>query len=401
MTYPLLTDTDISGKRVLLRAGCDLPIADGKVTDPSRIDALVPTMKYILDQGAKLIIMAHQGRPKGQVVPEMSQEPIVSVLQDRLGCTVHFSTTSSGPEAKKKAEELGEGEVLLLENLRFDPREKSKDSTERDAFGKELADLADVYVNDAFTNSHRDHASMTSTPKYLPSFMGLSLEQEVQNLTSVIEGQKRPLVLIISGVKMETKVPVIERFLQEGDDVLLGGGIANTFLAATGHSVHASKYEDEYAEKAKAMLEESVSDDCADIHVPQDVVTATELYEDAETNVVSADAIEEGTAIFDIGPETRNDYIAAIEKAEMVIWNGPIGVHEFAAFAEGTKAISQAVTAATARGATTILGGGDTIDFHNRYNLPLDAYTFVSMGGGAMLEFISGKKLPALEALKE
>ncbi|MDD5751406.1 MAG: phosphoglycerate kinase, partial [Candidatus Peribacteraceae bacterium] len=241
MKYALLKDAKLKSKKVLLRAGFDVPMEGGKVTDTSRIEAILPTMKAILKGGAALIIMAHQDRPKGVRVPDMSQKPLVPVLEKLLKVNIAFADSCRGPETKKMADALKPGEVLLLENLRYEKDENSKVPAERDAFAKELASLADIYVNDAFPNCHRDHASMTGVPKLLPSFMGLGLEQEVTHLSKAVDDPRHPLTLIVSGAKIETKVPVIEFFLNKGDDVLLGGCIANTFIAARGFEVGASQ----------------------------------------------------------------------------------------------------------------------------------------------------------------
>ncbi len=398
MTYPKLQDADIKGKRVLLRAGFDVPIEDGKVVDRTRIEAMLPSMKYILDQGAALVILAHQARPKGKVVPEMSQKPVVPVLDELLELSVKFAESCTGPETKKMAEELKTGEVLLLENVRFDPREKIE-KDKKDELGKELSELADV--NDAFTNCHRDHASMTGVPKFIPSFMGLQVEQEVKYLGKVSEDPERPVVLIISGAKMETKVPVIEQFLDKGDDVLVGGCIANTFIAARGFDVGASKYEDEWVEKAQEIMLESEKEENAMVHVPRDVVVGTELSEEAEKLDLPVENVTGDMAIYDIGKVSIKRYEEIIEKAGMIIWNGPLGVYEYNRFSHGSKRIAEAVIKAAKSGTTAILGGGDTIDLHNRYDYSMDDYTFVSTAGGAMLDMIAGKKLPALEVLGE
>ncbi len=392
-TYPTLSEADLSGKRVLLRAGFDLPIEDGVVTDITRVEALVPTMKYILEHGASLILMSHQGRPKGKVNLEFSQRPLIPVLEKLLGTTVHFALMSTGGETHAQAMNLKAGEVLLLENLRFDPREELND----EAFAAQLASLGDIYVNDAFTNCHRAHASMIGIPRLLPSYMGLQLEQEVSNLSKVTDNPARPLALIISGAKMETKIPVIEFFLNKGDDILLGGAMANTFIAAEGHPVGSSLFEADYGDSARAMTGQT---DGAHIHVPTDVVVATAMTQDAPSSTVSVDTIPADQAIYDIGDKTVDAYIEAIDKAASIVWNGPLGVYEIEQFSKASLRIAHAVAKATKRGAVTIIGGGDTIDLHTKYNLPLNAYTFVSTGGGAMLEFVSGQELPALTALR-
>lgn len=397
LPYPLLKDAPLVGKKVLLRAGFDVPIENGKVVDASRIDALVPTMKAILDARAALIVMAHQGRPKDKPDPAFSQKPLVPVLEALLKTKVIFADSCTGDSAKKAAEALKPGEVLLLENLRFDSREKKNDP----ALAKELAGLADLYVNDAFTNCHRAHASMVGVPRLLPAFMGLQLEQEVAHLSAVTHAPEHPVTLIISGAKMETKIPVIEHFLDFGDDVLLGGCIANTFIAARGFDVARSRYEEQWVEKCQELMLEADTEEKAEIHLPRDAVVATEAVEKAEKLCLPIEDIEGDMAIFDIGKVTVERYIAVLQHSKTIIWNGPLGLTEINRFSHATKRIAEALAKAKKRGATVVLGGGDTIDFHTRYGYPIDAYTYVSTGGGAMLEFIGGKELPALAALRK
>jgi len=390
-----LSQAALKGKRVLLRAGFDVPMENGKVADTSRIEAIVPTMKHILSSGASLIIMAHQGRPSGKPDLAFSQKPLVPVLKKLLGADVQFAERCVGEETQKTAAALKPGQVLLLENLRFEEGEKKNDP----ALAKDLASLADLYVNDAFTNCHRAHASMVGVPKHLPSYMGLQLAAEVAHLTKVNEHPTHPVVLIISGAKMETKVPVIEHFLSKGDDILLGGCIANTFIAARGFDVGESKYEAQFTEKAQEIMLESEKPAHAVVHVPRDVVVASDPLGQAEKANLPVEDISGDMKIFDIGKVTVERYISVIEKAETVIWNGPLGLYESNRFSHATKRIAEAVAAAAKRGAVAIVGGGDTIDFHVRYHYPLNAYTFVSTGGGAMLEMIAGQPMPALEAL--
>ena len=394
--YRTLDQVDLTGKRVLLRAGFDVPMEHGKVIDRSRIEAIVSTMRYILNHGASLIILAHQGRPKGEVVPAMSQKPLLPILKKLLDASVDFADSCSGVETLKKARSLKPGQVLLLENVRFDPREKEKKDV---SLAEEFAQMADIYVNDAFPNCHRSHVSMVETAKRLPSYMGLQLEQEVEHLSSVLDNPRRPMILIISGAKMETKIPIIEHFLDKGDEILLGGTIANTFIAARGFDIGQSKYETGFMEKARELMLEGDKEKKADIHVPRDAVVASDPQAKTCLDLPLED-IEGDMAIFDIGKITAKRYIESITKAGMVIWNGPLGMYEEKQFAEGSKAIAKAIAKETKkRGMISIIGGGDTIDVHTRYNLPLDAYTFASTGGGAMLEFVSGKSLPALEPL--
>lgn len=395
--YPSLRSADLAGKRVLLRAGFDVTIANGVVEDATRIEALVPTMQHILSSGAALVIASHQGRPKGKVDMEFTQKPLVPVLEKLLGKNVAFAAAPTGKEAIAAAQKLTPGDVLLLENLRFDPREEKNDKH----FAAELAHLADVYVNDAFTNCHRAHASMVELPALLPSYMGLQLEQEVKFLSMVTQDPKRPLTLIISGAKMETKVPIVEFFLSKGDDILLGGAIANTFIAARGFDVGTSKFEAEAADNARELLARSEKPGHARLHIPRDAVLASSPTETADITDLPLEDLDGDQGIFDIGGRTVEQYADIIAQSGTIVWNGPMGLFEVEQFAGGTKRIAEAVAKATKAGAISIVGGGDTIDFHTRYGFPMDAYTFVSTGGGAMLEFVSGKALPALEALRK
>ena len=395
--YRLLSEAKLRNKNVLLRAGFDLPMEKGKVTDISRVLAIKKTMQHILDAGAVLIIMAHQGRPKDTPDPSFSQKPIVSVLKKVLKTRVHFASDCVGPEAVSAVAKAKPGEVVLLENLRFHPEEKKNDP----AFAKKLASLADVYVNDAFTNCHRDHASMVGVPKLLPSFMGFALADDVKYLGMVLHKTKHPLTLIVAGSKMETKVPVIERFLTVGDHILVGGCIANTLIAARGFDVGSSKYDEKGLELAQELMLESQKKKRAEIVVPRDAVVASELSEKAVKIDLPVEDIVGDMSIFDIGKVTLKRYIEIVESSKMIVWNGPLGVYEYNRFSHATKRIAEAIVRATKRGAISIIGGGDTIDFHLKYKYSLRPYTYVSMGGGAMLEFISGKHFTSLKVLEK
>ena len=409
MKYPTLDQANLSGKTVLLRAGFDVPITDGEVQDTARIDAVADTMKKIREEGAALVIMAHQGRPtprrrgyegqEGERNLEMSQKPLVPVLEKILGVPVQFADHCYDEKTKLQAHNLQPGEVLLLENLRYEAAEKSKDSSERDAMGKALADLADIYVNDAFSNSQRDHASMTSVPKYIPGFLGLNIQKELEGLAHVTENPKGPVTLIISGAKIETKVPVIKQFLDKGDNILVGGCIANTLIAARGFDVGVSKWDEDYKQLAQELMLASESEDNATIHVPRDVIVSSTPQDHAVKVDIPVEDIEGDMGIFDIGAVTIERYKEIIAASGTIVWNGPLGLYEINSFSHASKRLAEAIVEATRNGATSIVGGGDTLDFHERYDYDLDEYTFVSTAGGAMLDYISGKKLPALEAL--
>jgi len=395
--YRLLSEAKLKGKRVLLRAGFDVPMKDGVVTDATRIEALSKTMKYILKKGAVLVIMAHQGRPKDSPDSAFSQKPLVPVLKKLLKTTVHFAPSCIGPSTEKIVAEAEPGEVVLLENLRFHAGEKKNDK----AFAAALAKLGDVYCNDAFTNCHRNHASMVGVPKLLFSTMGFNLEQEILHLSLATTKLKHPVSLIVAGAKMETKVPVIRNFLKKGDYILVGGCIANTLIAARGFDVGLSKYDEEGTELAQELMLKSEKRGNAKIIVPRDAVVASELSEKAEKIDLPLEDIGGDMSIYDIGKVTLARYIEAISKSKLIIWNGPLGVYEYNRFSHATKRIAEAVALATKKGAISLIGGGDTIDFHLKYKYKLSAYTFVSMGGGAMLEFIAGKKFDTLKVLEK
>ncbi len=396
-TYRTLKEADVSGKRVIVRAGFDVAIEEGKVMDTERIEAVIPTLKHLLSHGASVVLLSHQGRPKGKRLPEFSQKPLVPIIEKFLGKPVQFCEDCSGPKAEEAASALKPGEIVFMENLRYEAGEEANDKD----FAASLAKLGDMYVNDAFTNCHRKHASMVALAELLPSFAGLQLSKELEYLSQVLDAPKKPLVLIVSGAKMETKVPIIERFLSKGDDILLGGCIANTFIAARGFDVGTSKYEEEQTETAREYMLESEKADKANIHVPRDVVLATEATDSAQKIDLPVEDIEGDMAIFDVGKVTIERFKAVIQKAGMIVWNGPLGLYELNRFSHATKRIAEAVAEATKNGAISIIGGGDTIDFHVRYGYSLDAYTFVSTGGGAMLEYIAGKDLPALRVLEQ
>lgn len=373
MQYPTLDDADIQGKKVLLRAGFDVPIEDGKVTDTTRIDACNESIEEILTRGAKqIIIVAHQGRPKGKVDPTMTQEPVKAVLEQLLSADVTFAKTIEQVRDQS-------ARVILLENIRFEAGEKSKDESERDVLGKKLADLADVYVNDAFSNCHRNHASMTSVPKYIPGCIGRNVQREITGLREAIDDPKLPLTQIISGAKSETKVPIIQLFLDnfEGNTVLVGGCVANTLMVSAGREdMEDSKYDKDFVEEGKQLIADKR------VCIPTDVVK------------------NDNNAALDIGPLSVAAYQKVILASKTIVWNGPMGMFEEEEYAGGTKGICDAVIEAGKNGATTILGGGDTLAFLSEYGYDESSFTYVSTAGGAMLDFVSGKKLPALEVLK-
>lgn len=379
---------DLKGKRVFVRVDFNVPLDDkGNVKDDKRIKFAVPTLKYLLDNGASQLILAtHVGRPKNNE-PELKTNVEAAKLGELLG------------EAVAKADDWGEkglpkAKIVLLENLRFHAGEKSKDEAERDAFGKQMASLADVYVNEAFSNSHRKHASMTSIPKFIPGYAGFGVEKEVQAISKALSNPDKPLVAIIGGLKAD-KLPAVKFLMGVADQVQVAGALAFNLLKTRGYKVGASKVDDEgMAEMADIVKEINASDK---ILLPEDAVVADQFSESANVKEVSVDHIEDGWMALDIGPKTRAKYVKALRKAKTILWFGPIGVFEMAPFAEGTKAIGEAMASGTA---VTIVGGGDSASAVKKLGLA-DKMTLVSTGGGASLEMIEGKKLPGLAILEK
>lgn len=402
-----LADADVSGKRVLVRVDHNIELnADGKLKNDEKIQATLPTIEHLLTAGAHIILMTHVGRPKGKADPKLSTVHVAKHLGTLLPkVTVMHITQTVGPEAQEAAKNLAEGSILYLENVRFHSGEEGSPD-EQKALGKDMASLGEVFVNEAFASCHEyEEASTCAVARLLPSFGGLHLQREVSMLSSALHEPTHPVVLILSGAKMETKIPVIERFLTKGDHILLGGCIANTFIAARGFNIGKSKYEEEHLAKAQETVRESEKEGRATIHVPGDAIVAAEPKDGTDETCVPVQSISSQQGIFDIGTATVAKYREIIASAKTIVWNGPLGLYEVDRFSHASGHIADAIAQATkgspgSPGATSIIGGGDTIDFHIRYKHPLDAYTFVSTGGGAMLEFIGGKELPAIEALR-
>lgn len=393
---------DLKGKTVLARIDHNVePDPQGKLKNDEKIRTTLPTLRLLLAKNPRLILLTHVGRPKGNVTPELSTRAIASHLRTLLpDVTIRHVGRSSGKEVTEHAKGLEPGEILYLENVRFDPREEGS-AKEQEVFGKELASLAEIYVNEAFASLHSyEEASTCAAARKRPAYAGLRLIEEVSQLSSVLEDPKRPLVVIISGKKIKTKIPVIRRFLEIADHVLLGGCIANTFIAARGFDVGVSVYEPEHVESAREIMLESEKEGKAKIHVPRDVVVSTEDSEDAAKLDLPLEDVEGDMKIQDVGKVTVKRYLEIVEKAGTIVWNGPLGRYEYNRFSHGTKRLSEAVRAAGESGARTIVGGGDTLDFHRLYKKPLDCYSFVSTGGGAMLEFLENPGMPALKPLR-
>lgn len=388
-----IDDVDVLGKRVICRVDFNVPIKDGVVTDDTRIRAALPTIEKLVNDGGKVILMSHRGRPSGAgFEEEFSLRPAALRLAELLGKPVAFATDTVDEDAQAKAAALQNGDVLLLENLRFDKREKKNDPD----FAQQLADLADIYVNDAFGTAHRAHASTAGIASLLPAYAGYLMQKEVGTLTGMLDNPRRPFVAILGGSKVSDKIKVIDALMDKCDTLIIGGGMCFTFLLAEGKSVGTSLKEEDWVERAAEMLKKA-ADKGVQLLLPVDVVAASKFAEDAEIATVSVDAIPDDMMGLDIGPETAKLYADAIASAETVFWNGPMGVFEMKPFEAGTLAVAQAV--ADNSHADTIIGGGDSVAAVNKFNLA-DAMTFISTGGGASMELVQGEALPGVEALK-
>ena len=389
---------DFKGRKALVRVDLNVPLdAHFNVTDDNRTKAIVPTVKKILNDGGSVILMSHLGRPKGKVVPALSLKPVAKHLEGLLGVPVQFATDCIGADAQAKAAALKPGEVLLLENLRFHPEEEKGD----EAFSKALSTLGDVYVNDAFGTAHRAHASTTIVAKYFPDakLFGYLIAGELNSLGKVLSHPKKPLCAIVGGAKVSSKIEVLQNLLDKCDEVIIGGGMAFTFIKAQGGKVGASLVEDDHIETAKAILA-AAQDKNVMLHLPTDAVVADAFADTANTDICPANAIPDGWTGLDIGPETIKLFSVAVKRAKTILWNGPMGVFEMPSFQKGTRAIAEAVADATEYGAYSLVGGGDSVAAVNQFGLA-DKISYVSTGGGAMLEYLEGKVLPGIAAVEE
>ncbi len=392
MVHNPLENLDLAGKRVLVREDLNVPLEDGRITDTTRIDAVVPTLCELRERKAKVIVMSHLGRPDGKVVEGLRMTPVAAALSEALGSPVTAASDCVGELARQAVDAMRDGEVVLLENLRFHPGEEANDPT----FARDLASLGDLYVNDAFGTAHRAHASTVGITKYLPSYMGPLMAREIEILDRVLQHPERPFVAVLGGAKVSDKIGVIDRLLRICDAVVIGGGMANTLLAAQGFDVGKS-LRDRDLEPAKVLIH-TIEHDAArvDVHLPSDAVVAKELAPDAQTRDADIDQIAPDEMILDIGPGTAMDFRGVILEAKTVLWNGPMGVFEMDAFGAGTEAVGQAIVDS---GAISIVGGGDTAAAAHKYGFA-EKLTHISTGGGATLEYLEGKELPGIAALR-
>ena len=393
MNKKTIRDVSFKGKRVFIRVDYNVPMDKaGKITDDTRIRATLPTLKYLLDQGASLVLAAHLGRPKGGPAPEFSLAPVAAHLASLLGRTVNFAADCIGPVAESAAKALKSGEVLLLENLRFHAEEEKNDPV----FAQSLAKLADIAVNDAFGVSHRAHASVEGITKFLPTVAGFLMEKELDFLGRAVSDPERPYAAIIGGAKVSDKIGVIANLLAKVNVLLIGGGMANTFFAAQGYAIGKSLIEPDKINLAKDLIAQAKNSGVK-LLLPSDVVVADKFSADAAWHVTTVDAIGPEEMALDIGPATRVAFASALAGAKTIVWNGPMGVFEIDAFAKGTEAVARAVANSSA---ISIVGGGDSVAALEKVGLA-NSITHISTGGGASLEFLEGKVLPGVAALSD
>ncbi|MEN3539003.1 MULTISPECIES: phosphoglycerate kinase [Microbispora] len=392
-----IDELDVKGRRVFVRADLNVPLDGETITDDGRIRASVPTIRKLVERGARVVVAAHLGRPKGSVTPKYSLAPVSRRLAELLGEDVAFAADVVGESAQSVVAGLQDGQVALLENLRFEPGEESKDDAVRGEFADKLAALAELYVGDGFGAVHRKHASVYDLPKRLPHAAGDLVLAEVEVLRKLTEDPARPYVVVLGGAKVSDKLGVIANLLSKVDRLLVGGGMAYTFLKSQGHEVGKSLLQEDQIDQVKGFLDEAASRG-VELVLPVDVLAATEFGADAPYEVVDATAIPADREGLDIGPRTRELFASKLADAQTVFWNGPMGVFEFEAFSGGTRAVAEALVSSEA---FTVVGGGDSAAAVRKLGLPEDGFSHISTGGGASLEYLEGKTLPGLAALEE
>ena len=392
MNKKTIEDIQVHGKKVLVRCDFNVPLdKEGNITDENRIVGAMPTIKYLADNGAKVILCSHMGKPKGEPKPEFSLAPVAKRLSEKLGKEVVFAADAVvvGDNAKKAVAEMKDGDIVLLENTRY----RAEETKNIETFSKELASLAEIFVNDAFGTAHRAHCSTVGVTEYLPAVCGYLIQKEIQFLGNAVYNPVRPLVAILGGSKVSSKISVIENLLDKVDKLIIGGGMAYTFMAAKGYEVGDSLLENDYIDYAKEMMAKAGDK----LLLPIDTVVAKDFANDAESKVVPEGGIEAGWQGLDIGPKTIELFSDAVKSAKTVVWNGPMGVFEMENFAKGTNAIAQVLAQIDA---TTVIGGGDSVAAVNQAGLG-DKMSHISTGGGASLEFLEGKELPGIAALQD
>lgn len=389
----------VSGRGVLVRSDLNVPLDGDTITDPGRIIASVPTLKALSDAGAKVVVTAHLGRPKGEPDPKFSLKPVAAALADKLGRHVQLAGDVVGSDALARAEGLTDGDILLLENIRFDARETSKDDAERLQLAKALVELVGddgAFVSDGFGVVHRKQASVYDVATLLPHYAGTLVDTEVKVLAQLTDSTQRPYAVVLGGSKVSDKLAVIENLATKADSLIIGGGMCFTFLAAQGLSVGSSLLEESMVETCRKLL-----DDYGDVlHLPVDIVVAEKFAADSPAETVAADKIPDDKMGLDIGPESVKRFAALLSNAKTVFWNGPMGVFEFPAFAAGTKGVAEAIIGATGKGAFSVVGGGDSAAAVRQLGLPDDGFSHISTGGGASLEYLEGKQLPGIVVLQ-
>ncbi|MEI4830003.1 phosphoglycerate kinase [Bacillus sp. FJAT-53711] len=393
MNKKSIRDVDLKGKRVFCRVDFNVPMKEGKITDETRIRAALPTIQYLVEQGAKVILASHLGRPKGQVVEEMRLAPVAVRLGELLGKDVKKADEAFGPAVQEMVAAMNEGDVLVLENVRFYAGEEKNDAE----LAKEFAALADIFVNDAFGAAHRAHASTAGIADYLPAVSGFLMEKELEVLGKALSNPDRPFTAIIGGAKVKDKIGVIRHLLDKVDNLIIGGGLAYTFVKASGHEIGKSLCEDDKIELAKEFIQ-LAKEKGVNFYMPVDCVVADDFSETANRQVVDIDSIPADWEGLDIGPKTSAIYADVIKNSKLVVWNGPMGVFEMAPFAEGTKAVGQAL--ADAEGTYSVIGGGDSAAAVEKFGMA-DKMSHISTGGGASLEFMEGKELPGVVCLND
>ena len=394
-TFKTIDDLDVAGKRVLVRSDLNVPMQDGKVSDSTRIDRSAQTIKDLTAKGAKVIILSHFGRPKGQVVPEMTLKPVAEAMAAALGVPVAFATDTIGDSAKATVAAMNDGDVAMLENVRFHAEETDND----DGFAGALAELGDVYVNDAFSTAHRAHASTEGVAKLLPCAAGRLMEAELKALGNALENPEKPVAAVVGGAKVSTKLELLGNMIKKVDMVIIGGGMANTFLFAQGKDVGKSLCESDMADTAREIMTNAAKENC-ELVLPTDVVVAGEFAANAPNETVSVDAIPSDKMALDCGPESAKNVIAKLADCKTLVWNGPFGAFEIEPFDAATNAVAQAAAKLTKEGKLlTVAGGGDTVAALAHAGAQ-DDFTYISTAGGAFLEWLEGKDLPGVAALK-